>query len=95
MRAVLAVSIGYSPRHPCVTAGSNPPRRGLRWTVVIVCVLALLQTLGGPAMRPAVATASTILVRLATLWFAVLIGVVALGIYRAFYRPARRLAESS
>ncbi|HMI90441.1 MAG TPA: lysylphosphatidylglycerol synthase transmembrane domain-containing protein [Polyangiales bacterium] len=61
--------------------------------VTEIGMTALLQTLGGPAMRPAVATASTILVRLATLWFAVVNGVVALGIYRAFYRPARRLAE--
>jgi glycosyltransferase 2 family protein len=63
--------------------------------VTEVGMTALLQTLGGPAMRPAVATASTILVRLATLWFAVVIGVVALGIYRALYRPARGLAQSS
>jgi glycosyltransferase 2 family protein len=62
--------------------------------VTEVSMTALLQTLGGPAMVPAVATASTILVRLATLWFAVVIGVVALGIYRAFYRPSRTLAAS-
>lgn len=62
--------------------------------VTEVGMTALLQTLGGPAMRPAVATASTILVRLATLWFAVVIGVVALGIYRALYRPARAAAEA-
>lgn len=42
----------------------------------------LLQTLGGPAMTKEVATAATILVRLATLWFAVAIGLVALGIFR-------------
>jgi uncharacterized membrane protein YbhN (UPF0104 family) len=63
--------------------------------VTEVGMTALLQTLGGPAMRPAVATASTILVRLATLWFAVVLGVVALAVYRAFFRPARTLAESS
>ncbi len=51
----------------------------------------LLQKLGGPAMQPAVATAATILVRLATLWFAVAIGMVALAIYRW----TRRRAQSS
>lgn len=54
-----------------------------------------LQALGGPAMRPAVATASTILVRLATLWFAVVIGAVALAIYRVFFRPARQDAATA
>jgi hypothetical protein len=33
-------------------------------------------------MTPAVATAATMLVRLATLWWAVVIGVVALAVYR-------------
>lgn len=42
----------------------------------------LLQALGGPAMTKAVATAATILTRLATLWFAVGIGWIALSIYR-------------
>ena len=42
----------------------------------------LLQTLGGPGMTIEVATAATMLVRLATLWFAVAIGIVALGLYR-------------
>ena len=32
-----------------------------------------------PAVRPGVATATTILVRFATLWFAVLVGLVALA----------------
>jgi uncharacterized protein (TIRG00374 family) len=48
----------------------------------------LLQTLGGPAMTKEVATAATILVRLATLWFAVAIGLVALGIFRLQQRRA-------
>jgi uncharacterized protein (TIRG00374 family) len=48
----------------------------------------LLQKLGGPAMTKAVATAATILVRLATLWFAVGIGVVALAIFRSQRRRA-------
>jgi uncharacterized protein (TIRG00374 family) len=42
----------------------------------------LLQALGGPAMTKAIATTATILCRLATLWFAVAIGWVALSIYR-------------
>jgi uncharacterized protein (TIRG00374 family) len=48
----------------------------------------LLQALGGSSMTKEVATAATMLVRLATLWFAVGIGVVALGIYRAQQRQA-------
>ena len=64
--------------------------------VTEVGMTALLRTLGGPAMRPAVATATTILVRIATLWFAVAIGAVALSIQRmrqrakAAARPAAR-----
>ncbi len=42
----------------------------------------LLSALGDEAMTPAVATAATMLVRLATLWWAVVIGVVALAVYR-------------
>jgi uncharacterized protein (TIRG00374 family) len=42
----------------------------------------LVQALGGPAMTKAVATAATILTRLATLWFAVGIGWLALSVYR-------------
>jgi len=42
----------------------------------------LLQTLGNQQMTPAIATASTMLVRIATLWFAVIIGIAALGIRR-------------
>jgi uncharacterized protein (TIRG00374 family) len=42
----------------------------------------LLQALGDDRMTPAVATAATILVRIATLWYAVAIGVAALGLFR-------------
>ena len=54
--------------------------------VTEVGMTALLQTLGGPGMGAATATASTILVRIATLWFAVAIGGVALAVHRARYR---------
>ena len=47
----------------------------------------LLQALGGPEMTKAVATAATMLTRVATLWFAVAIGWVALTIYRTILRP--------
>ena len=62
--------------------------------VTEVGMTALLQKLGGPAMRPAVATATTILVRIATLWFAVAIGAVALAIHstRQRQRNARKTA---
>jgi glycosyltransferase 2 family protein len=46
----------------------------------------LLQALGGPDMTRAVATAATMLTRLATLWFAVAIGWVAFGVYRTSLR---------
>ncbi len=42
----------------------------------------LLSALGDASMTPAVATAATMLVRLATLWWAVIIGIVALAVYR-------------
>lgn len=42
----------------------------------------LLQALGGPQMTLSRATAATILVRIATLWYAVVIGILALGIRR-------------
>ena len=63
--------------------------------VTEVGMTALLQTLGGPAMTPAVATASTILVRIATLWFAVGIGAVALAVHRALYAPSRGSSTGS
>ena len=47
---------------------------------------ALLRTLGGPAMSRSIATATTMLVRIATLWFAVVIGVLALAVHRAMHR---------
>jgi uncharacterized membrane protein YbhN (UPF0104 family) len=50
----------------------------------------LLQSLGGSNMTKEVATAATILVRLATLWFAVAIGMVALTIFRTQQRKAAR-----
>jgi uncharacterized protein (TIRG00374 family) len=53
-----------------------------------VTMTALLQTLGGAAMPPATASATTMLVRLATLWFAVLIGLLALAVHRAMRRSA-------
>ena len=57
--------------------------------VTEVGMTALLQALGGAPMRPAIATASTILVRIATLWFAVGIGGVALAVHRALYANKR------
>jgi uncharacterized protein (TIRG00374 family) len=47
---------------------------------------AFLQALGGKTMPPAVASAATILVRVATLWFAVAIGLAAFGIYKLMRR---------
>lgn len=48
----------------------------------------LIDALGGKTVTHTVATASTILVRLATLWFAVLLGLLALGAYRLMRRRA-------
>ena len=47
----------------------------------------MLQALGGAEITPAVATAATILVRIATLWWAVAVGAAALALFR---RRARR-----
>ncbi len=47
------------------------------------------------SMAPAAATAATILTRIATLWFAVLVGIVALGIFRRRYGVAVDLSASS
>lgn len=52
----------------------------------------LLQALGGGGMTAAVATATTILVRLATLWWAVVVGFLALALFRR--RMRRTLAGS-
>jgi uncharacterized protein (TIRG00374 family) len=54
--------------------------------VTEVGMTALLKTLGGAAMRPAVATAATMLVRICTLWFAVVLGAAALAVHRAMQR---------
>lgn len=45
----------------------------------------LLQELGGPGMTPAIAAASTILIRLVTFWWAIVVGVGALVIWRRRY----------
>lgn len=42
----------------------------------------LIQTLSHGALTPAAATAATILIRLATLWWAVLVGAIALAFHR-------------
>jgi uncharacterized protein (TIRG00374 family) len=55
----------------------------------------LLQILGGNSLSKEVATAATILVRLATLWFAVGIGLVALAIFRHQQRKAHAKAAGS
>lgn len=54
--------------------------------VTEVGMTGLLQALGGPHMTAAVATATTMLVRVATLWFAVLIGALALPLHRALVK---------
>jgi uncharacterized protein (TIRG00374 family) len=51
--------------------------------VTEIGMTALVQALGGPSITPAVASATTMLVRVATLWFAVVIGLVALALHRA------------
>jgi glycosyltransferase 2 family protein len=51
--------------------------------VTEVGMTVLLQTLGGADMRAATATAITMLIRIATLWFGVAVGAVALAILRA------------
>jgi uncharacterized membrane protein YbhN (UPF0104 family) len=53
--------------------------------VTEVGMTTLLTTLGGGTIRPSVASATAILVRLATLWFAVVLGVLALFVYRRLY----------
>ncbi len=42
----------------------------------------MIQTLGGAALTPSIATAATILVRIATLWWAVALGGAALALFR-------------
>lgn len=46
----------------------------------------MLQALGGAEITPSIATAATILVRIATLWWAVAVGAVALAIFRRTLR---------
>jgi uncharacterized protein (TIRG00374 family) len=53
--------------------------------VTEVGMATLLTELGGGTVGPSVASATTILVRLATLWLAVVVGVFALTIYRRLY----------
>lgn len=50
---------------------------------------ALLHLLGGPDMQRETASATTFLVRAATLWFGVAVGALALGVYRASARQKR------
>jgi uncharacterized protein (TIRG00374 family) len=57
--------------------------------VTEVGMTVLLQTLGGPGVRPATATAITMLIRIATLWFGVAVGAVALAIHRT-RQPTRQ-----
>ncbi len=63
--------------------------------VTEIGMTALLQALGGPALRAPVATATTILVRIATLWFAVVIGFTALAVHRAMQRQRVAAGSSS
>lgn len=49
MSAVLAVNIGYSPRHASLPPESRPVRRRLRRTIVAVCVPALFSAGGAYA----------------------------------------------
>jgi uncharacterized protein (TIRG00374 family) len=53
--------------------------------VTEVGMATLLGELGGGTISASVASATTILVRLATLWLAVVVGVIALAIYRRLY----------
>ena len=53
----------------------------------------LLQALGGSGMTASVATATTMLVRLATLWWAVVVGFVALAVFRRWIRGRRTEAS--
>jgi len=53
--------------------------------VTEVGMATLLSELGKGTVSPSVASATTILVRLATLWLAVVVGVIALAIYRRLY----------
>lgn len=54
---------------------------------------ALLVALSHGRMTASVATAATILVRLATLWWAVAVGLVALGVFRAMLRRRTKTGQ--
>lgn len=56
-------------------------------------MLALLPKLSAGAVAGEVARAATILVRLATLWFAVLVGAAALAVFRRRYDRARQAQD--
>ena len=45
----------------------------------------LLQGMGGPGLTAAIAAASTILIRLVTFWWAILVGVASLVLWRRRY----------
>ena len=62
--------------------------------VTEVGMATLLGELGGGTISASVASATTILVRLATLWLAVVVGVIALAIYRRLYGSAPRAAAT-
>lgn len=57
--------------------------------VTEIGMTSLLRLLGGPGMSLATAKATTLLVRLATLWFGVLVGLLALSIHRSRHRSTR------
>lgn len=54
-----------------------------------------IEALSGGAIDSAAATAATMLCRLATLWWAVLVGAVALAVFRRTARPGRAHARTS
>lgn len=56
--------------------------------VTEVGMTGLVQNLGGPSMTPAIASATTILVRVATLWFAVAVGAIALAAHKLLYQKS-------
>lgn len=62
--------------------------------VTEVGMTGLLQTLGSPSVTPAIASATTIMVRVATLWFAVLVGAIALALYRTTRTPGAPQGEA-
>jgi uncharacterized protein (TIRG00374 family) len=77
-----AATFAYSASTIAGAAAMMPGGLG----VTEVGMTGLLQALGGEQMTAAVATAATILVRIATLWYAVAVGMAALSVYRLAYR---------